>query len=271
MRMHGRKFNDPQLAHDLAAERTEVSRTLAGALAEHHRAGGDRLTEDDLLDVEVLATKAAGLIRRLAGQLERARAADDLVTIAIDATPGESRLAPELGGYVSVPAPAPESGWRTMDSAPRDGSWFLAYRAQRRAPWRIYVGSWTDRILDGGPGRFCDEHGDPSEPSHWMPLPSPPPRIARCGGMCWREGCGGQCHLSDGHEIEPCRCKSGNAGPPREPKVGDRVRITDGWYRGSEGLLEVNVDRRGSYWHIRLEKSLVWCPACCFEVIDAGV
>lgn len=194
------RFNDPQLAFDLAHERAEVSCTLAGALAEHHRAGGERLTADDMLDPEVLASKAAGLIRRLAGQLELAR------------TIRANLLLPEAPAFVELDPAVAE------DIAEHNRR--VAAPIVREAP---RMGEPTCRSCGGRLMFSARERGDglcgPCSRSTAAPN-------SRCGGMCWREGCGGQCHLSDGHKVAPCRCKSDAAGPPREPKVGDRVRIT---------------------------------------------
>ena len=66
------------------------------------------------------------------------------------------------------------SEWRTMDSVPKNGDWFLA-------TWdgRVTVAKWLDsseKIF----GEWCGfvvpsmwPRPRNAEPSHWMPLPAP--------------------------------------------------------------------------------------------------
>ena len=64
--------------------------------------------------------------------------------------------------------------WRTIDSAPKDGSAFLGYLPQfsgyaadqtiQRCTWTGWGGGcWDCQFEKGGRG-----------PTHWMPLPTPP-------------------------------------------------------------------------------------------------
>lgn len=67
---------------------------------------------------------------------------------------------------------AEPKGWRTMDSAPKDGTWVLLWwPSWVHVPWPAYyekyVGWYCDRAPDDG--GEC-EYG----PTHWMPLPPEP-------------------------------------------------------------------------------------------------
>jgi hypothetical protein len=63
--------------------------------------------------------------------------------------------------------------WRTIDSAPRDGTEILLYGSCERdgrffAP-DCNVGWWDEDNLGGWQARDL-----PIDPTHWMPLPAPP-------------------------------------------------------------------------------------------------
>lgn len=64
------------------------------------------------------------------------------------------------------------SEWKTIESAPRDGSHILAWNGEI-ALMRFISGDdyalwvYADTSLD----EICPE---PDQPSHWMPLPNPP-------------------------------------------------------------------------------------------------
>lgn len=74
--------------------------------------------------------------------------------------------------------------WQPIESAPRDGTFFLAV-VKGFAP---AVAQWTTDFRPEGeftflePGMFADEshwdemvaQTDPWEPTHWQPLPAPP-------------------------------------------------------------------------------------------------
>ena len=73
------------------------------------------------------------------------------------------------------------SGWQPIETAPKDGTTILIYR--RMPPWHVrgsaywFIGSdgscgWISRGLVAH-GRSPGELGL-SEPTHWMPLESPP-------------------------------------------------------------------------------------------------
>jgi len=61
-------------------------------------------------------------------------------------------------------------GWRTMDSAPRDGTPFLAWESEDRGPFKCWwyfdwphdEAYWTD---------YADSEPDPK---YWAPIPAPP-------------------------------------------------------------------------------------------------
>jgi hypothetical protein len=58
--------------------------------------------------------------------------------------------------------------WQPIETAPRTGAIMLCNRAKSR--YRIVVGRWTDRFgWQSEPGAW------PCHPTHWMPLPEPPP------------------------------------------------------------------------------------------------
>lgn len=78
--------------------------------------------------------------------------------------------------------------WQPIDTAPKDGTWFLSYRGPSEiGRWdRILVARWDDDCEDFiWPDDIYDIYGD--EPldvgdmfesggtlTHWMPLPEPP-------------------------------------------------------------------------------------------------
>jgi hypothetical protein len=61
------------------------------------------------------------------------------------------------------------TGWQPIETAPKDGSPFLAYTISRGgfdpAPtYRIEIGQWKRDYF----------HAPQGIPTHWMPLPEPP-------------------------------------------------------------------------------------------------
>ena len=68
------------------------------------------------------------------------------------------------------------SEWRTIDSAPKDGSAFLGYIPSRRG--RIARGDVCPMHWSGWGGGTWDSstsgHHIHEEVTHWMPLPQPP-------------------------------------------------------------------------------------------------
>lgn len=61
------------------------------------------------------------------------------------------------------------SGWRSIDSAPKDGTWILFYVHRYAVPT---VGKWYERgRYESG---FWMSSAMQISPTHWMPLPTPP-------------------------------------------------------------------------------------------------
>ncbi len=61
-------------------------------------------------------------------------------------------------------------GWRTMESAPRDGTLVLAHHPEWRRPYLCeWDAAWNNWWTEGGHG-----HAPKPQPTHWMPLPIPP-------------------------------------------------------------------------------------------------
>jgi hypothetical protein len=78
---------------------------------------------------------------------------------------------------IAAPAAAGQ-GWMPIESAPKDGTWLLMYRAigvaQSRWQWNVFG---TEQEW-GGDGWSYPEW---DQPTHWMPLP-PPPLGEHAGG-----------------------------------------------------------------------------------------
>ena len=82
------------------------------------------------------------------------------------------------------------SDWRPIETAPRDGTAFLAYGVHNTSPpdaqrgvkpgdhwWAIILFDVWRKRSDGGDCWVFSKDGKYtwSEPTHWMPLPEPPP------------------------------------------------------------------------------------------------
>ena len=60
------------------------------------------------------------------------------------------------------------SEWKTIDTAPRDGTEVLG-------AWRFMLGDWCFQIVKWHQGAWVVTWDfDEVEPTHWMPLPKPP-------------------------------------------------------------------------------------------------
>ena len=68
--------------------------------------------------------------------------------------------------------------WQPIETAPKDGTWFLGWRNGYYEQDRVQVFRWHEATLpqDSGWMNAPDnhEHGFDYEPTHWMPLPEPP-------------------------------------------------------------------------------------------------
>jgi hypothetical protein len=70
------------------------------------------------------------------------------------------------------------SEWMPIESAPKDGTMFLAFNGFMGVYSTSFCRSW-DVDLDGYEGFPCGFHGGQfgkwdCVPTHWMPLPDPP-------------------------------------------------------------------------------------------------
>lgn len=70
----------------------------------------------------------------------------------------------------------PDTQWRTMESAPKDRTAFLAYIPTRHgyvARQDVAIIHWSE--WGGGAWEEQSGHKLSDKPAHWMPLPLPPP------------------------------------------------------------------------------------------------
>jgi len=59
--------------------------------------------------------------------------------------------------------------WQRIETAPRDGTYFIARVRSLPPDLRVMVGKFSQgNIFSSHPGRWN------YEPTHWMPLPAPP-------------------------------------------------------------------------------------------------
>ncbi len=63
--------------------------------------------------------------------------------------------------------------WQPISTAPKDGAWFLAFRLIGGNPM-IEQARW--RTEKGCLGGVSWSYPKGSDPTHWMPLPDPPPQ-----------------------------------------------------------------------------------------------
>lgn len=77
-----------------------------------------------------------------------------------------------------VPEPVAAMGpvaWRPIETAPKDGSWFIGFRPSRYA--QDAVDSWSWKAFGIEENVFVDARDsvwEDFQPTHWMPLPPPP-------------------------------------------------------------------------------------------------
>lgn len=69
----------------------------------------------------------------------------------------------------SPASPAPPQEWRSMESAPKDGTWFLGYEPEESPK----VMRWDTDTHDKNPA-WRDHELDQHAPTHFTPLPPPP-------------------------------------------------------------------------------------------------
>ena len=72
------------------------------------------------------------------------------------------------------------SGWRPIESAPKDGRPILVFAPDATEP-RVFLLMWTEWVnaedasdIDGNWKDLADDQEFDASPTHWMPLPSPP-------------------------------------------------------------------------------------------------
>lgn len=84
----------------------------------------------------------------------------------------------KAAGLSLVPSEGVE--WQPMETAPRDGTWFLAWIPEHEDDYGDRTGGWLEQwAFHEHLGKFArarHTYSDPliyTLPSHWMPLPTP--------------------------------------------------------------------------------------------------
>lgn len=67
--------------------------------------------------------------------------------------------------------------WRTIDSAPKDGTYFLVYLPGFIAPNIVCYSDEDKEFMDAGGN--IKVYLSYAKPTHWMPLPAPPTETAK--------------------------------------------------------------------------------------------
>jgi hypothetical protein len=77
-------------------------------------------------------------------------------------------------GVANTPLPAPDAGWRTIDSAPKDDPNFQALACHQASDdsWAYYIINRHD--IGGRYECWVVPPGRPISPTHWLPLLAPP-------------------------------------------------------------------------------------------------
>ena len=108
---------------------------------------------------------------------------DNEQPIAIHCTLGDWRRLNSALMLAGQRADQPEGGWRTIDSAPKDGTDVLLCVWQEDGYGEIDVGSWGFIEKSDWYGSdvigWLSNYGRIEEPTHWMPLPSSPMNVQR--------------------------------------------------------------------------------------------
>lgn len=64
--------------------------------------------------------------------------------------------------------------WRPIETAPKDGTWFLGWRLSKCEEYRVDVWAWNgfdrENMFVDAADSICVDR----QPTHWMPLPKPP-------------------------------------------------------------------------------------------------
>jgi hypothetical protein len=63
--------------------------------------------------------------------------------------------------------------WQPIETAPKDGTQILLAVYFSGAGWGIAAGGWEQKRSHWWSWMF--NGGDDAQPTHWMPLPDPPP------------------------------------------------------------------------------------------------
>jgi hypothetical protein len=81
------------------------------------------------------------------------------------------KFVPVREDILSAVREAMEAKWLPIETAPRDGSWFMAYWPVQTFEDRVQTTQWLQ-----GDWRFVDasDFMDDRQPTHWLPLPTPP-------------------------------------------------------------------------------------------------
>ncbi|WP_179954011.1 DUF551 domain-containing protein [Denitrobaculum tricleocarpae] len=64
------------------------------------------------------------------------------------------------------------SEWQPIETAPKDGTWVLGF--QRRSAPQDTIQVWTFSYSENLWINAADSNDFDEQPSHWMPLPTPP-------------------------------------------------------------------------------------------------
>lgn len=85
---------------------------------------------------------------------------------------------PQSNTLPASPAPRHQSPWQPIDSAPADGTYVLVCYSGEwdNFPHRLPKAAYFGAFHPNAPGKmkWRDAKGSSIEPTHWMPLPSPP-------------------------------------------------------------------------------------------------
>jgi hypothetical protein len=67
--------------------------------------------------------------------------------------------------------------WQPIETAPQDGTWFLAWWSGSQIMEPVYFGEYWEDGDDNPLVGWCDSEGDHAPgPDYWYPLPEPPKR-----------------------------------------------------------------------------------------------